>query len=65
VTKLACWLGRHEWTTRVEEGVSYKVCSACGKTSHPEPAEEHYPGTPAGTGERKIGDHGAAGRGGR
>ena len=30
--KLACRLGRHEWTTRVEEGESYKVCASCGKS---------------------------------
>jgi hypothetical protein len=24
-------VGRHEWTTRVEAGESYKVCSSCGK----------------------------------
>ena len=30
--KLACRLGRHEWTTRVEQGESYKVCAACGKS---------------------------------
>jgi hypothetical protein len=30
--KLACRLGRHEWTTRVEDGESYKVCAACGTT---------------------------------
>jgi len=30
--KLACSLGRHEWTTRVAGGESYKVCAACGKT---------------------------------
>jgi|KBSMisStandDraft_5_1062788.scaffolds.fasta_scaffold351331_2 hypothetical protein len=30
--KLACMLGRHEWTTRLEGGESYKVCAACGKT---------------------------------
>ena len=30
--KLACKLGRHEWTTRVEEGESYKVCAFCGKS---------------------------------
>jgi hypothetical protein len=29
--KLACRLGRHDWTTHVEEGESYKVCAACGK----------------------------------
>ena len=31
--KLACRLGRHDWTTRVEEGEEYKVCAACGKTA--------------------------------
>ncbi len=29
--KLSCWIGRHTWVTRVEQGESYKVCSACGK----------------------------------
>ena len=29
--KLACWIGRHTWVTRVEQGESDKVCSACGK----------------------------------
>ena len=27
---LACWLGRHEWTTRLEQGQSYTVCASCG-----------------------------------
>ena len=31
--KLACTLGRHEWTTRVEGGEEYEVCVACGKTT--------------------------------
>jgi hypothetical protein len=31
---LSCWVGRHSWTTRVEQGESYKVCSKCGKTPH-------------------------------
>jgi hypothetical protein len=39
--KLACRLGRHEWTTRVEEGESSKVCAACGKT----PPSAGYPGS--------------------
>ena len=30
--KLSCWVGRHALTTQVEQGESYKVCSACGKT---------------------------------
>ena len=28
---LACWIGRHEWTSRVDEGERYKVCARCGK----------------------------------
>ena len=28
---LACWMGRHEWTSRVEPGVTYEVCARCGK----------------------------------
>ena len=39
--KLACRLGRHDWTTRVEGGESYKVCAACGKT----PSESAYSGS--------------------
>jgi hypothetical protein len=30
--KLACRLGRHEWTTRVEGGETFIVCAACGKS---------------------------------
>jgi hypothetical protein len=36
--KLACRLGRHEWTTRVEKGESYTVCAVCGKTPPDPPA---------------------------
>jgi len=28
---LSCMLGRHSWTTRVDHGEIYEVCSACGK----------------------------------
>ena len=28
---LACRIGRHSWTTRVEGGETYRVCAACGK----------------------------------
>jgi hypothetical protein len=28
---LACWIGRHEWTSRVEQGETYKACARCGK----------------------------------
>jgi hypothetical protein len=28
---LAYWIGRHEWTSRVEQGERYKVCARCGK----------------------------------
>jgi hypothetical protein len=31
--RFACRLGRHDWTTRVEEGESYEVCASCGKTT--------------------------------
>jgi hypothetical protein len=27
---LACWIGRHEWTSRVGQGQSYTVCASCG-----------------------------------
>ena len=33
--KLSCRIGRHAWTTRVEQGESYKVCSVCGKPELP------------------------------
>jgi hypothetical protein len=39
--KLACRLGRHDWTTRVEEGESYKVCAACGKSQR-EPGQQGH-----------------------
>jgi hypothetical protein len=29
--RLACWLGKHSWTTRIEHGEEFSVCSACGK----------------------------------
>jgi len=29
--KLACVFGRHRWTTHVEHGEEYSVCSRCGK----------------------------------
>jgi len=53
--KLACRLSRHEWTTRVERGESYKVCAVCGKSPRepmPPGDQEHQP------------DHGAASGGG-
>ena len=28
---LICWLGRHEWTTRIDHGEEFSVCSGCGK----------------------------------
>jgi hypothetical protein len=28
---LGCWIGRHEWTSRVEQGEQYEVCARCGK----------------------------------
>jgi hypothetical protein len=29
--RLACMVGRHRWTTHVEHGDEYNVCSRCGK----------------------------------
>jgi hypothetical protein len=29
---LACWVGRHRWTTRIEHGEEYNTCEACGTT---------------------------------
>jgi hypothetical protein len=41
---LACRFGHHKWTSRVQQGTTYTVCSECGKER----------GTPKG--EREI-DH--------
>jgi hypothetical protein len=30
--RLACLVGRHSWTTVVEQGESYRTCAACGRT---------------------------------
>ncbi len=30
-SRLACWIGRHTWVKRVEEGESYSVCDTRGK----------------------------------
>jgi hypothetical protein len=30
---LLCWVGRHAWTTRIEHGEKYSVCSVCGKSA--------------------------------
>ena len=29
--KLACRFGRHTWSSKVEQGETYTVCTACGK----------------------------------
>jgi hypothetical protein len=31
VMRLACLLGRHSWTTRVDHGEQFTVCSICGQ----------------------------------
>jgi hypothetical protein len=31
--RLSCWIGRHSWTTRIEKGEEFSVCSVCGKQS--------------------------------
>jgi hypothetical protein len=28
---VACWFGKHSWTTRIDHGEEFSVCSACGK----------------------------------
>jgi hypothetical protein len=30
--RLACWVGRHRWTTRIDHGEGYRICEACGTT---------------------------------
>lgn len=65
--KLACRLGRHEWTTRVEGGENYKVCAACGKTppgSHRGPDPELRNVIAAGTEKPRDGMRGDTGIGG-
>jgi hypothetical protein len=32
---LACRIGRHKWSTKVEHGETYAVCTACGKERPP------------------------------
>jgi hypothetical protein len=60
--RLACWLGRHEWTTRVVGGESYKVCAACGKSPRePGPPGQGQQADAEGSGGRDFG--GAAGGG--
>ena len=60
--KLACRLGRHDWTTRVEEGESYRVCAACGKAAQTRgrPGSESNPPADAG-GAEGLGGGGAGG----
>jgi hypothetical protein len=66
--RLACRLGRHKWTTRVEEGESYEVCVACGKEPRrPDRYErEPDPDLPGGGGggDPGVGAGGDAGGGG-
>ena len=30
--KLSCFVGRHRWTTVIEQGESYRTCATCGRT---------------------------------
>jgi hypothetical protein len=46
--KLACRLGRHDWTARVEGGEEYEVCAACGKTTREPGPPGELPYHPAG-----------------
>jgi len=31
VKKLSCIVGRHTWTTHIEQGEEFRICSECGK----------------------------------
>ena len=66
--KLACRLGRHDWTTRVEGGESYKVCASCGKTPReqgpPVQQKQQRDQSLAGGGDPGIGGDGGGGNGG-
>jgi hypothetical protein len=71
VKKLACRVGRHDWTTRVEGGESYKVCAACGKSPRdPDPPgsqmhdEPRWDNPVAPGGGAPGGDGGGGGNGG-
>jgi hypothetical protein len=55
---LACWLGKHSWTMRVEHGEEFFVCSACDK----EPRREGWHGASRAAGPG-LGDGGAGGVG--
>ena len=57
---LSCWVGRHLWTTRVEQGESYTVCSNCGKNKTPPKTDIKGPGYVSGHGGGP-GDTGAGG----
>jgi len=54
---LACWIGRHEWTSRVEQGEAYKVCARCGSEPRRRRGESGYGGKddPAYTGPTEGG----------
>ena len=40
---LACWLGRHRWETRIEQGEEFSVCAACGKERGDGSGSKGYP----------------------
>ena len=65
---LACWLGRHEWMSHVEPGVTYKACARCGKEPRQRrgiPAQEQqssaYAGGGGGGGDPGMGGGGDGG----
>jgi hypothetical protein len=39
---LACIFGRHRWTTHLEHGDEYNVCSRCGKVPRDTPTADGY-----------------------
>jgi hypothetical protein len=54
---LGCLIGRHEWTSRVEQGERYKVCTRCGaEPRRPRGEEGRGTGRGPGSGEGPGGD---------
>jgi len=54
---LHCWIGRHEWVTRVNAGARWRECGRCGKYLKTGVTANRFPS--GGTGE--TGSFGAGG----
>ena len=63
---LACRVGRHKWSTKVEQGETYIVCTACGKERSNDRWDDprHGGGGPGGRGDGGGGDMDGGGGGG-